>query len=1048
MEAPLSFDRLGSDEGLPQSTVRAFVQDAVGFMWFGTQDGLVRYDGTRTQVFRPNPTDPTTISSGYITALETDPSGKVWVGTAEDGINLYDPGTEKFTRFVHDANNGASLSSEGVTDIHRDKKDRVWLAMSGGGLNQFLPGSSSFKMFTAAPLDVAIANIAEDGDGNLWLGTAGGALIRFNPETAASKTFPIGTVAVTAVRVDSKGFVWVGTEGDGVHVIEPTKGSDVAYRHNPADVKSLSHDGVSAILEDRAGEIWIGTVNGLSRFDRTTRTFTRYNHDPVDPLSLSGPWVIALYEDRGGQVWVGLFVGGISKFDRLRLDFAHHRTGGVTAVSFFEEKPGGPLWVGTYHGGLYRYDRAARKVTRYVSLGDPNDLGSVDLKSGWIAAIHRDVNGILWFSLIGQGLIAFDPASENFERFTLDPDDADSMPTDTVWGIWEDAQANLWLATWGAGLLKFDPDARADRFTPYTVEDKKGISSNFLYGLYPDPAAKNILWLASAKGGLVRYDITSGTAKSFRNKPDDPASLSSDDVQSIYREPGANGVVWVGTHGGGLNRLDPATGRSDRFLTSNSGIPNDIIYGILADDDGRLWLSTNGGGLVRFDPKTKKFDAFHARDGVQSDEFGQGAFMKSTTGELFFGGISGFNAFKPKDIATDTYVPTVVLTGFKSFNNPITLPKSISNLSELSLSYSDSFEISFAALAFAAPRDNRFAYKLEGFDSKWIETDRPYATYTRLDGGDYTLRVRAANRHGVWNETGVALKLDVSRPPWKTWWAYTLYGLVVAAGIFGYRQYNRRKIERVQREGRLEAVERDLELTGAVQRGFLPDRNELTYNRLHVHGFYRPADVCSGDWWWHVEPSPGTHWILVGDVTGHGPGPAMVTAAVGTTVRVLTTTGNLDLEEVLTIMNHEVSRVGGGAYQMTLGAVLLDANSGRYVLYGAGAPPALVWGGETGPVKTLFCVGTPLGSEIFELGRVEGHLMPGTRLMLYTDGMPEIEVEDGKLLGMRRFARYCEATGTKSLDDAVHTLVMQIDRLRGAAKQDDDWTLVMLEWSP
>ncbi|MBA3397294.1 MAG: SpoIIE family protein phosphatase [Deltaproteobacteria bacterium] len=1045
MVAPLSFARLGSEDGLPQTTVRAFVQDAAGFMWFGTQDGLVRYDGNRMQVYRPNPLDTATVSSGYVTALESDPSGKIWVGSAETGVSLYDPTTDKFTRFGSDAAKSGTLSSEGVIDIHRDKKDRIWLAMSGGGLNEYQPSSNSFKLFTTAPLDVSVSAIAEDTEGDLWLGTAAGTVIRFNPNTGETKVFTVDASGVTAIRVDSRGFVWIGTERDGLFVLEPTKGSSVNYRNNLKDVTSLSHDGVYAILEDRLGDLWIGTDNGLNRFDKATRSFTRYLHDPADPLSLSGAWVISLYEDRGGQIWVGLFVGGVSKFDRLRLNLAHHRTDTHAAVSFFEEKVGGPLWVGTYHGGLYRYERNANRVTRYETLAQP-DSPVIDLKSGWISAIQRDFNGIVWFALIGQGLIAFNPENQNYQQFANNPDESDSLPSDTVWDIWEDPKGNLWLATWGGGLVKFDPDGKGDRFESHKLEDNKGITSNFLYGLYPDPENINILWLATAKGGLVRYDMASGTAKSFRHDAVDEATLGSDDVLTIHRETDAGGAVWVGTHGGGLNRLDPETGKVERFISSNSGLTNNIVYGILSGNDGKLWLSTNGGGLLRFDPKTKKFDAFRARDGLQSDEFGQGGFLQSMSGELFFGGIGGFNAFMPKDIETDKYVPPVVLTGFKRFNQAMTLPRSILTLPALDLTYSDSFEVSFAALSFAAPKDNRFAYKLDGFDEKWVETDRPYATYTRLDGGSYTLRVRAANRHGVWNEAGIALQISVSRPLWKTWWAYTLYVLALAAGVFGYLQYNRRKLAAIDRERRLESVERDLDLTAAVQRGFLPEKNDLAYERLRVQGFYRAADSCSGDWWWHVQPSPGIHWILVGDVTGHGPGPAMVTAAVGTTVRVLTNQGAPTLDELLHIMNNEVIRVGGGMYQMTMGALMLDANSGRWVLYGAGAPPAFSWTAEDGNLKTHFCVGTPLGSEAFEFGQVEGALVPGMRMMLFTDGMPEIELADGKLLGMRRFARLCEATGSKPLDDAVSTLVTQMDQFRGAQKQDDDWTLVLLEW--
>jgi ligand-binding sensor domain-containing protein/serine phosphatase RsbU (regulator of sigma subunit) len=1050
---PLGCDRLTITEGLPNSNVRAIVQDRSGFIWFGTQDGLARFDGTRMRVYRPIDGDPTSLSSGLITALTLDASGKIWVGTAEHGANLYDPSTDQFTRFLTGAGKGA-LSSEGITAIVKDGKDQIWFAMSGGGLNRFEPATGTFTEYTTAPLDAAITALTVDKAGLLWLGTAADGVIRWNPVDSTTVTYRptpgddrgLGASSITAILAQPNGKVWIASDGDGLFALDPATRNFTRHRHVQSNPGTISDDHVSVLFEDQHHNLWIGTTSGLDRMDPAGH-LVQYQHDPNDPRSLPSPGVESLYQDAGGVMWVGGFTVGVGKFDEFRVQFGHYRTR-AHANSFFEDADG-TLWVGTYYDGLYKYERNAQRVTIYHSLTKgPNDLETpISLDSAWITSIKRDRHGTLWMSIKGQGLIAFDSKSETYTRHYLpDPEKPNGLPVDTMYDVWEDDKGMLWLATWGGGLVRMDP--RLETFTSYTVDTTDatmGISSDHLYTLYPDPKDPKILWLGTAKGGIVRFDIIAGTGTTFRHRADDPTSLSGDDVTAIYRD--AAGSVWVGTYGAGLNRLDPATGRSERFTTSNSGLTNDAIFGILPAPDGKLWMSTNGGGLLQFDPKTSKFLVYTSSDGLQDNEFGQGAFMRSKSGELFFGGPNGFNAFFPRNITRDTYVPPVVMTAFKLFNQEVKLESPIWTLPALDVSYSDSFELQFAALSYAAPQKNRYAYKLEGFDDKFIETDRPYATYTKLGGGNYTLRVRASNRHGVWNETGIELKLAVAPPLWRTWRAYGVYVLILAGAIFLLFRLQRQRVRRAEREGRLAVVERDLELTGAVQSGFLPEHAEITTPHVQVLGLYRPADACGGDWWWYEPLSGGRHVVMVGDVTGHGPGPAMVTAAVATAFRVLMENGLDDIHHGLELLNREVLRVAKGKYHMTMAALELDEATGRWVFHSAGAPPILSLG-RSGKHKVHFCAGAPLGTATgFETGRVEGKLEPTDRILMYTDGIPEIALPNGNVLGMRRFAQQYEQTRGQRLSEAASAIVEQADRTRAGEAQTDDWTFAMVEWS-
>ena len=1044
MPEPVDLDRLGYSDGLPQGNVQAMVQDQLGFMWLGTQDGLARYDGSRMRVYRPLDNDPTSISSGFVTSLVLDASGKLWVGTDNKGVNVYDPSTDKFTRYMHSAAAG-SLSSEGVNAILRDRKDRVWFAMTGGGLNRFDPAKGTFIEHTTAPLDnINVTSLDDDEAGNLWLGTAESGLLRWNPDDGKLTKYTTEGLAgapIRAVVVATKGAVWVGSEREGLYTIEPKTGAIVRHRHDPADPESITADHITAMFEDRNGGIWIGTNNGLNRTDGSSR-FVRYNHDPNNPTSLIYPWLSSIYQDRGGVIWVGAAARGLSKFSPARHAFGHHRTRTDTANSFLEDADG-TLWVGTYHGGLYKYERKARRVTTYYTLGAPDAEGSIRLKSAWISDLHRDRKGMLWIATREAGLISFDTKTETYRQFRANPEDAASLPNDEIWDIWEDANGALWLATWGGGLVRYD--LKTGTVSDFTVEDDVGLTSNHLYRLYPDPKESKILWIGTAKGGLVRFDTSAGTATSFRHKDEDLASLSSDDVLTMHRE--ASGAIWVGTYGGGLNRLDPATGKAQRFTSNTSNLTSDVVLGILADDDGKLWLSTNGGGLLQLDPASGKFLAFDSSDGVQDTEFGQGSFMRARSGELFFGGVGGFNAFFPRSIKLDSYVPPIALTGFKLFNEEVKLESPIWTAPPIEVSYADSFEIQFAALDYAAPKKSRFAYKLEGFDDDFVETDRPFATYTKLAGGNYVLRVRASNQHGVWNEQGIALDLSVEPPFWRTWPAFCVYLALIVIAIALFYRWQRGRVRQAEREGRLAVVERDLALTGAVQSGFLPEYNETRSDNVHIYGFYRAADTCSGDWWWHESMGDGRQIVLVGDVTGHGPGPAMVTAAVATAFRVLVGNGLNDIRVALDVLNQVVLHVAKGKYHMTMAALELDERTGQWVLHNAGAPPILTLD-HNGKHKVHFSAGCPLGTDAaFETGRIEGRLGPNERILIYTDGITEIALPNGSVLGIRRFGQLYERTRTQELKDAAASIVHEADLVQSNEPQMDDWTFTMIEWS-
>lgn len=1038
--APVSFGHIGVEDGLPQGTAPAIVQDSKGYIWIGTEDGLARYDGTEMRVFRAEKDDPETMNGSWVTALEIGPKGRLWVGTHE-GVSFYDSETDRFTRLTHDPADAASVAPGGVNDIHVDERG-VWLAKMQGGLDLVAPDTLSVEHFTDSPLDGTVTSIAEDPTGTLWLGTDVGVVV-FDAGKGVGEPYisdqgggVLDTANVTAIDVDSYGVVWVGTEGDGVFFVDSKERKTLGRKvHDAGDPSSLSNEFVTSLFEDRDKRMWIGTQTGLNRFDRKTGTFVRYTQDPVNPRGLQSRRVETIYQDRGGVIWVGGNTQGVAFFDDLRLNFAHHHTS-LSVISLHKDADG-TIWAAGGGGGLNKFDPETQTVTTFSQLGEPGSPDGFSLLKTAVWSLHHSGPDEIWLGTQGYGLVRFNPRTGAFRRYTSD--EYPELGSDWPFDIWGAPDGRLWLATWGGGLVVFDPVSEV--FTGYRMDNLPGLSSNHIYTIYPDPIDETVIWLGTAEGGVCSLALSSVRVECFQSDDSDPESITNDNVSGILRT--SADTLWITTLGGGLNRIDLNTGKATRVDPEGSQLESDTLYAIL-EGDGRLWISS-ANGLYTFDLKTEEIVRYRAGDGLQSNEFAMLSAHKGPDGTLLFGGASGFNVFDPSKIEPDSYVPPVAITDFQSLSSDVSLDGPIWTRSSIDVAYTSAFEFELAALAFANPSANQVAYKLEGFDDDWI-VGRRYARYGRLGGGDYTLRVRAANRHGVWNEEGIKLHIDVTPAPWKTWWAYGLYGLAVVGMVVGYRRYNQQRWVRLEQQNRLEAVERDLEITGAVQNGFLPSENLIDDGRVRILGFYRAAEACGGDWWWHEQPAPGIHHVLVGDVTGHGPGPAMVTAAVGAGFRVQSSIGVKEVTHKLSALNEEVRCAGRGKYHMTMVAVEIDSRTGKFTIHSAGGTPLLQLKRGEERARGLPCQGNPLGVGELELGTRSGQLQPGERLLLYTDGIPEITISEGRLLGMRRFAKLFADTPEMGAQQAIAHIVNEADRLRGNTPQDDDWTLVIIEW--
>jgi len=802
----IRFTGLSLEDGLSQNTVTAIVQDQAGFIWFATQDGLNRYDGYEFVHLKHDPQDPASLRSDSIFALHLDPEGNLWVGTEGGGLSRWDAQTDSFVHYGTEHGAPEGLGRERVRVISRDKNNVLWLGLHQSGLYRFDETTAQWQQFLTDPDNVKslsdnrVRAIHEDSTGRLWIGTLGGlnlldrttgSFTRFNNDPQISTS--ISDDAVRTIFEDSQRRLWIGTLGGGLNRFDRSTGTFEHFSHDGNDPSSLSENRVRTILEDSDGRLWVGTDRGINLLHEDG-SFTRYGHDPSDASSLSADRVMSLFQDRAGMLWVGTQGAGVDRWHPLEWSFGHYK-GGVAGLSndvvhAFAEGHDGLLYVGTLGGGLNVVDRV--KGTTQVLRKNPENPSS--LSDDRVTALLLDSTGALWVGTLAGGLNRQIPGSDGFEHFRADEANQGSLPSDVIMTVFEDRQGEIWVGTYGGGLSHFDRNSGSFSSFRNETDNPSSISGNMVSTIAEDPSGN--LWVGTLGDGLNFFDREAMQFRRFRHDPFRDSSLSSDEILSLHLDP--SGVLWIGTQGGGLNRLErleaDAASTAFRRYSEHDGLPNDVIYGILPGADDGLWLSTIQG-LARFEPDQEVFETFDATDGLQDNEFNLGAYYRSESGELFFGGLNGFNAFFPDRIERNTSVPTLALTSFLKLNEPAQIEQPLNQLKQLDLSYSDyvvSFE--FVALDYRAPDSNRYAYKLEGLDESWIELgNRNQITFTNLDPGAYTLKVRGSNSDGIWNNDGINLPIAVAAPPWQQWWAYALYALATMLIIVKFVSVQRAK---------------------------------------------------------------------------------------------------------------------------------------------------------------------------------------------------------------------------------------------------------------
>lgn len=822
-----TFRKLSINDGLSQNTVYAILQDSKGFMWFGTKDGLNRYDGKHFKIYQNNPRDSTTIPDNYVHKLFEDRNGFIWIGTQNAGLLQFDRKTEQFLPITLQDDIGRTGAKDvNVQSILQDQNGCIWVGTNTSGLyclevlgfgDIVVRKHYSFSKNDPYHIDSnTILALHETADGTLWIGTTRG-LSRLGKNEKSPVQFAIISKhkdapadvldnSVSCIHEGTNGKLWLGSLSGLVEFDMASK----SYRLHPHkyEVNRYGWGRVKAIQEDNRGVLWLATAAGLLTFDRKSESFNYFTNEQENSASISFNIITCLEKDLSGLMWIGTAGMGINifnpRFDQFQkyagAPIPKSRTTGFSVYSILEENDS-IVWIGCEV--LYRWNKKSGVLRSY----ERSSKELLQFGNTPVCAMTKDSAGMLWFAST-EGLFARNPLDGSTKLFQSRADRKDGLPEKKVLNFVQDRQGSTWAISSKhvSRLTNFEPGV----FETFRIDSTDAEPTHSFMPALIDEA--DIMWIGSEQG-LRKIHIKQGTNKLFTHDRNDLNSLSNNAVKSLCQDPFNPNYIWIGTLGGGLNRFDK-TEETFKVYNEVDGLPNNVVYGILPDPNGTIWLSTNQG-ISRFDPTQESFTNYDEKDNLQSNEFNTGAYFKSPAGELYFGGIKGLNHFYPDSIIKNTTPPPVALTKLWIHNIEVKhkerespLNHDISATELLYLAHDqNSIVIEFAALEFSAPDKNEFAYKLENFDTDWVAAGKSNrATFTNLSPGTYLFRVKAANNDGVWNETGATLKVVVASPWWSTWWAICVYALILLLVLYLIRNYEINRI-RTRNQLKLEKVE-------------------------------------------------------------------------------------------------------------------------------------------------------------------------------------------------------------------------------------------------
>ncbi len=946
----LKFEHLSVTEGLSQSSVSSIAEDKHGFMWFSTLDGLNKFDGYSITRYYQDSLE-TGLPDNIINYVYSTPdnSKNLWIGTADHGLCLYDPIFNKFKTFTHNKSKSNSLIDNHVMCITGN--DSILWVGTEKGLSRFDIKKEQWTNYTSSNsglLTEKIKCLETDKTGNLWIGTGAGL---FKLDIDLNKIFyydlnkGLTSNNILSMDVAADGTLWVGTDNG---IIKYNSLTDSFETHSP--LLNLPDHIITALLFDHQEILWIGTKNsGLIRYDIQTNELDVYTHDPTEPSSLSVNSILSIYEDSHHIIWVGTSLGGVNKWNRVAQNLLVFRHNPYNANSLssnqvrsiYEDK-NGTIWIGTVDGGLNKWIADKHKFIH--TLHNPNNPYSIP--QNHIRTIFQDSKNRFWIGTADSGLAIINPQTLRvIKKFVHSDNDSSSISCNKIWRMVEDDSNRLWIATFGGGVDMIDND---DFKFKHFNKNNNNLSNDFCTTIFYD--SKNRIWIGTIDGLNVLYPET-GKIQIFKHEQNDSTSLCNNRIYSIIET--ANGDIWIGTKGGLAHYL--GKGKFKNFTVDNTDIPNNVVMGILEDNEQNIWITTNRG-LCKFNPITHRSKTYDVKDGLQSNEFLVGSFLKTKSGMFLVGGINGFNAFYPEKIKINKNIPYVVITDLMVSNQPFKTDTSISEKKYLVLKHKQNdLTFGFVAVDYILPEKNQYAYKLEPYDEDWIYCKyQRTARYTNLPPGEYVFRVKGSNNDGIWNEKGTSIRIYIKPAFWQTL-AFKIGVIVFIIGsIFLFfrirmkilkrqKEYLEAEVKRQTKEIRQKneeimqqnqilmqqkeeilaqrdqieeqrkiaiqqrdqiakhkkEIEDSIHYAKNIQTAALPENKflQLLFNEFFI--LFLPRDIVSGDFYWAGQKN-GKVIAIAADCTGHGvPGAFMSMLGISFLNKIVLEKGFTSPDEIL-----------------------------------------------------------------------------------------------------------------------------------------------------
>lgn len=811
----LRFNHITADDGLSNNAVYAVIQDAEGYMWFGTENGLNRYDGQQIRIYKHEPDNPRSLDNNWVTFLYLDSTGALWVCTSGGGLNRYDFETDSFDRFLN-VEGDAKIDVTVVWRIFEDPRGTIWISTNLGifTLDRETGAVEKFDFRTeieGGDENQEVRYAFVDSASNLWIGTSANGLIAFDGQTQDRTLYQSDPIAayslshnyVSHVLEDHRGTLWISTRG-GLNKYNPQIDGFDKFYHNPYDAGSLSGSEIMCLFEDSRNDLWICTYDGgLNRLDREKGGFVSFKNDPAKSESLSNDKVHALYEDHSGILWIATERGinyvdlNAGYFDHIKHDPTSEKTLSDNSVRSVYTDPldSNTLWVGTEVGGLNRINLTTGEAEHFLpEAGNPNALNHA-----YVSSLLIDRAGNVWAGT-RRGINRFDRTRGTFTHVMNNLPN----PLDMRIRVLYEAPSEpgiLWVASGGGGLVRYDPQrGKIDRYR-HKAGDEYSISGGWVASIFED--SKERLWVGTSGGGLSLFDRATETFTRYQFDASNPESLAGKEVNAIAET--TNGNLWLATENG-LVRFKVDQEKFYTFSERNSELPSSDVQALRTDQHGRLWLSTLAG-ISRFDPQSETFENFDVELGLQGRAFSPRVSHKDDEGFLYFGGPNGLNRFNPDQIRGNPVPPKLTFVDFSLFDERVTpgddspLKKHITRAEKISLKhYQNDLSFDYAALHYSSPDKNRYMVKLENYDRDWRAiSNQGKVTYTSVNPGAYTFKVKASNGSGVWTEGFKAIDVIVARPWWQRAWAFGIYTIMLVGLLFAADRYQRARLLKKER---------------------------------------------------------------------------------------------------------------------------------------------------------------------------------------------------------------------------------------------------------